>query len=159
MENDIREKLKDLAIWLRKNAGDDADDLIDTVWEAQDKINTLHLSEDIPKEENDTLVGRFVATVGHDFYDHWKDTDDNGRWPAWSDTTKVLWKEIEDRLTVPKCLDFDREGCIEEIRQEIKEQKEMASRGDYVSSYHCGIAAGLSSSWRKIEEHTHGHNG
>ena len=149
---DVQEDLKELEWWLKKNAGDQADDWIQVVWAAQKKINALRTQETAPLEDDKTVIGRFVASVGHDFADHRKKKTAQ-IWPDWSDETKALWGEIESRLTTPKCLEFDADGCIAAISDEIDTQRQMANKADYTTSWRVGICDGLKKAWRLIREH------
>lgn len=105
--------------------------------------------EQIAKLENKYLLGMFVTCIGADYQ-----TDYEPKiYPNWSEDSKRLWTEIESRMKEPTVLDFDKDGCIEQIRQEIRKQNELASPPDYTTSYHVGIASGLNTAWRIIEDH------
>ena len=149
----VYDDLKELEYWLKQNAGEQADEWIEVVWRAQEKLNALRIQDTAPLEDNGSIVGRFVAALGHDFH-----TDYAPKvYPNWSDVTKALWGELESRMNEPQCLEFDREGCLSEINKERREQKTYTNRIDATTSYHCGIISGLDIAYKKIEEHTHGH--
>lgn len=105
--------------------------------------------DDIAKMDNETLIGTFVSNVGYDY-----STDYSPHaYPDWSEETKDLWSEIENRMQKPTVLDFDGESCIGRIREEIQKQKDITDgQADYSTSYHVGIISGLNDAWRIIEE-------
>jgi len=148
----LREKLNNLWNDYRREGDDDNADIIA---QAIDTIDTLRLKDTAEMEDNKTLVGMFVMYLGYDFYDHYEQEDkreDAGRWPKWSDKTKMLWEEIEDRMTTPKCRNFNFDRCMADIEKEIKEMDEMAKQCNYSTSWRIGIAQGLRDARRYIEE-------
>lgn len=106
--------------------------------------------DQIAREDNEHIIGRFVAAVGRDYHKEYAPH----LYPDFSEDTVALWEEIEKRLTAPTCLTFDRYGCLQEIRDELKQQEGILKQGaTYTSSYHVGIKSGLNLALNIIEKH------
>ena len=55
------------------------------------------IRNDYAREDNEMLVRRFVAAVGCDYVEHaYKNTNQID--PDFSEETKIIWEEIENRL-------------------------------------------------------------
>lgn len=104
----------------------------------------------IARESNKDLIGYFVSCVGADY----KTDYSPHLWPDFSEDTVALWTEIEARMNGRTTLDFDREGCLNALREEISKQSDILKGGpDYSTSYHYGIKSGLNIAWRIVEAH------
>lgn len=104
----------------------------------------------IAKESNKNLLGLFVSCVGADY----KTDYSPHLWPDFSEDTNALWTEIESRMNGRTTLDFDREGCLNALLDEISKQTDILKSGpDYSTSYHYGIKSGLNLAWRIIEDY------
>lgn len=102
----------------------------------------------IARESNEMLLRRLVAAVGYDY----KQDYSPHIYPDFSDDTVAMLGEVERRMTAPKCLSFDREECIAEIRRSINKQDAIVNGGDYSTvSYHYGIRSGLNMALNIIE--------
>lgn len=105
---------------------------------------------DIAKETNEFLLRRLVACVGGDY----KQDYSPHLWPDFSEETIALWNEAESRMKEPTCLNFDRDSCLSELREEIRKQSDILKDGpDYSTSYHYGIRSGLNLALGIIEKH------
>lgn len=101
-------------------------------------------------EDNEMLVRLLVSAVGHDYKQDYKPHI----YPNFSDDTVELWEEVERRMKAPVCLEFDREGFLTEIREEISKQSDILAGGpDYDTSYHVGVRSGLNLALRIAEKH------
>ena len=96
------------------------------------------IENDYRREDNEMLVRRFVGNVGYDYIQHHKKNTSNVH-PDFSDETRIVWKEIEERLQNPVTIGFDREKCISMLKEEADKQSKLCSRADYASSYHYGL--------------------
>jgi hypothetical protein len=115
------------------------------------KMTEQEIIDDYAREDNEMLVRRFVAAVGHDYVEHdHKHTSQIH--PDFSKETKIIWKEIESRLNAPTVLNFDRDKCLSIIREQAKNQAEMCKQADYTSSYHYGLKQAHYEDIRTIEE-------
>ena len=104
---------------------------------------------DIVREENSMLIRRFVASVGYDYRQNYPRA-----YPVFSDDTVAYWNEIEKRMKAPRCLRFQREDCLSELKAESKKQSDIVASGEhYVTSYHYGIQSGLNKAIRIIEKY------
>lgn len=104
---------------------------------------------EIARESNEMLLRRLVASVG---YDYRQDYSPHIH-PDFSDDTVAMWEEVERRMTAPKCLAFDREACIAQIREEDRNQRLIIGAGaDYTTSYHVGIRSGLNFALKAINQ-------
>jgi hypothetical protein len=101
------------------------------------------------RENNKDLLGLFVSCVGADY----KTDYSPHLWPEFSEDTVLLWNEIESRMNERKTLNFDREGCCNEILAEIQIQKDLCDSGEgSTTSYHYGIQSGLNLALRIISK-------
>lgn len=104
----------------------------------------------IAREDNESLIARFVAAVGNDYHEDYSPH----LYPDFSENTVALWEEIENRLNAPTCLTFDRDGCLKDIKDELKKQEGILKNGvTCTTSYHVGIKSGLNLAWSIIEKH------
>lgn len=103
------------------------------------------------KEENEMLVRRFVGHVGYDYVEHHEKKTAQLH-PDFSEETRIVWKEIEERLQKPVTLGFDREKCISMLKEEAAKQSAMCSKADYTSSYHYGLKEAYWDAIRIIED-------
>lgn len=98
--------------------------------------------KDAAKEDNNMIVRRFVAMVGHDYYSHYKRKEEEHIaqiHPDFSENTRLFWREIEARLNEPTVLYFNKVKCIDLLTKEAMDQSELCKRADYTSSYHYGL--------------------
>ena len=103
------------------------------------------------KEENEMLVRRFVGHVGYDYIEHHKKNTAQMH-PSFSEETRIVWNEIEERLQKPVAIGFDREKCTSMLCEEASKQSQMCSKADYASSYHYGLQQGYLNAIRIIED-------
>ena len=103
------------------------------------------------REDNEMLVRRFVCHVGYDYIQHHKKNTAKIH-PDFSEETRIVWKEIEERLQKPVTIGFDREKCISMLKEEAAKQAEMCSNADYASSYHYGLKQAYWEAIRIIED-------
>ena len=102
---------------------------------------------DIARMDNESLVGTFVAFVGADYK-----TDYSPQiYPTFSEDTKMVWEEVESRLTERFTLNFNRKECIAMIQSELENQRDIIKdcHGSTIS-YHHGIISGLNLAWTFI---------
>lgn len=103
------------------------------------------------KEENEMLLRRFAGHVGYDYIKHHE--KQTAQWhPDFSEETRIVWQEIEERLQKPVTIGFDRENCISMLKEEAAKQAEMCTRADYTSSYHFGLKQAYWDAIRIIED-------
>lgn len=102
------------------------------------------------REENEMLVRRFVGHVGYDYIEHHKKNVARTH-PDFSEETRIVWEEIEERLQKPVTIGFDREKCISMLKEEAAKQAEMCSRADYASSFHFGLKQAYGDAIRIVE--------
>ena len=65
------------------------------------------IENDYRREDNEMLVRRFVGHVGYDYIQHHKKNTSKVH-PDFSDETRIVWEEIEERLQKPVAIGFDR---------------------------------------------------
>lgn len=109
------------------------------------------LEKDARIEDGEMLVRRFVAFVGYDYIEHDKKKTAHIH-PDFSESTKVFWEEIKNRLQKPVVINFDREKYISKLEHEAENQAEMCRRADYASSYHYGLRQAYLDAIRIIED-------
>ena len=103
------------------------------------------------REDNEMLVRRFVGLVGYDYVQHRKKNTAKIH-PDFSEETRIVWKEIEERLQNPVTIGFDREKCISMLKEKAAKQAELCSKADYASSYHYGLKQAYCDAIRIIED-------
>ena len=103
------------------------------------------------REDNEMLVRRFVGHVGYDYIQHHKKNTAKVH-PDFSEETRIVWKEIEERLQKPVTICFDREKCISILKEKAAKQAVLCSKADYASSYHYGLKQAYWESIRIIED-------
>lgn len=108
------------------------------------------MENDYRREDNKMLVRRFVGHVGYDYIQHHKKNTPHIH-PDFSDETRIVWKEIEERMHEPVAICFDREKCISILKEEAAKQAEMCNKADYASSYHYGLKQAYWDAIRIIE--------
>lgn len=121
------------------------------------ELATEEIKEDAAKEDNDMIVRRFVAMVGHDYYIHHKRKEEEHIaqiHPDFSEDTRIFWHEIESRLKEPTTLNFDISSCIKKLEKMALDQSEMCKRADYSSSYHYGLKTAYWDAIRIIRDFT-----
>ena len=102
----------------------------------------------IARMSNEDVVRFFVSCVGADYKTDYAPY----LWPNFSKDTVALWSEIAERLTERKTLNFDRENCESQLREEIQKQANILNgRPDYSTSYHYGIKSGLNKALEIVE--------
>lgn len=109
--------------------------------------------DDAAREDDEMLIRRFVAAIGYDYIQHYKKDTAQIR-PDFSEETQIFWREIESRLKGTTVLDFDREGALDELRENGKEQAKLCQTADFTSSYHFGLKQAYYDAMRIIENHT-----
>lgn len=156
MDNqELIDKLLDIAMWCEKQDRESKSDNKFYYWaqairEARNKMSVVREIEDIlPLEEGDDLVRRFAYNIMWDAKNHMEDKN----W-SWSDETKAAWKEIDDRLTDPMCIDFDIQGYRDHLHSEASNQNAYSKACDAMTSYHKGIESGLHIALRDMEKFT-----
>lgn len=90
----------------------------------------------------------FVTCIGADYHTDYAPSV----YPDWSEDSKMLWTEIENRMKEPTVLHFDKDKCLGKIMDEIKNQNSITKFTDYATSYHVGIISGLDLAYKIIEE-------
>jgi hypothetical protein len=121
------------------------------------ELATEEIKEDAAKEDNDMIVRRFVAMVGHDYYIHHKRKEEEHIaqiHPDFSEDTRIFWHEIESRLKEPTTLNFDISSCIKKLEKKALDQSEKCKRADYSSSYHYGLKTAYWDAIRIIRDFT-----
>lgn len=108
------------------------------------------IQNDARKEDGEMLIRRFVSNVGYDYIQHHK-KDTAKVHPDFSEETRILWEEIEERLQKPVVIGFDREKCIAKLKEEAENQSKLCSRADYASSYHYGLKQAYWNAVRIVE--------
>ena len=93
------------------------------------------MENDYRREDNEMLVRRFVGHVGYDYIQHHKKNTPQIH-PDFSDETRIVWKEIEERMHEPVAICFDREKCIA-ILKEGEDQKDQEKK--YRSQFNIDI--------------------
>lgn len=89
---------------------------------------------------NEDLVSRFVFYVGSDYKTDYAPHIH----PRFSEDTRELWGEIEQRMSGVVTLGFDRSFFERTMYDEMKTQKDIINSGpDHSTSYHVGIRSGL----------------
>ena len=109
------------------------------------------IENDYRREDNEMLVRRFVGHVGYDYIQHHKKNTSNVH-PDFSDETRIVWEEIEERLQKPVAIGFDREKCIAKLKEEADKQSKLCDGADYASSYHYGLKKAYLDAIRIIED-------
>ena len=109
------------------------------------------MENDYRREDNEMLVRRFVCHVGYDYIQHHKKNTPHIH-PVFSDETRIVWKEIEERMHEPVTICFDREKCISRLKEEATKQAGMCNKADYESSYHYGLKQAYWDAIRIIED-------
>ena len=111
--------------------------------------------DEIRRMRTEDLVSRFVAYVGADYQTDYSPYV----YPRFSEDTRELWGEIEQRMSGVVTLGFDQNFFEKAMYDEMKKQKEIIDSGpDYTTSYHVGIRSGLNLAFRiamesmKVEE-------
>ena len=109
------------------------------------------IQNDARKEDGEMLIRRFVSNVGYDYIQHHK-KDTAKVHPDFSEETRILWEEIEERLQKPVVIGFAREKCIAKLKEEADKQSKLCGRADYASSYHYGLKQAYWDAIRIIED-------
>ena len=109
------------------------------------------IQNDVRKEDGEMLIRRFVSNVGYDYIQHDKKNTAHIQ-PDFSEETKILWSEIEERLQKPVVIGFDREKCIAKLREAAAKQAQLCSEADYASSYHYGLKQAYYDAIRIVED-------
>lgn len=109
--------------------------------------------DDAAREDDEMLIRRFVAAIGYDYIQHYK-KDTAQIHPDFSEETQIFWREIKSRLKGTTVLDFDREGALDELKENGKEQAKLCQTADFTSSYHFGLKQAYYDAMRIIENHT-----
>lgn len=105
--------------------------------------------DEIRRSSNEDLVGRFVAYVGADYKTDYAPYV----YPKFSEDTRKLWGEIEQRMSGVVTLGFDRSFFEKTMYDEMKKQNDIINSGpDYVTSYHVGIRSGLNLAFKLVME-------
>lgn len=116
---------------------------------AETKQSVFVDKDQIAREDNSMLIRRFVAAVGHDYSQDYAPH----LYPTFSEDTVALWDEIESRLKEPRCVNFQRDACLSELREEVKKQDGILAGGpDYATSYHYGLRSGLNTAIGIVEK-------
>lgn len=101
--------------------------------------------DDIRRMSNEDLVSQFVACVGADYKTDYAPYV----YPNFSEETREMWGEIEQRMSGVVTLGFNRSFFEKTMYDETKKQKEIVDSGpDYSTSYHVGIRSGLNLAFR-----------
>ena len=107
---------------------------------------------DTARENPKFVIGSFVMCVAADLAN--KDKHSPAIWPEWSEDTKLWWKEIEQRMTRPACLNFDWEAAKQEIREAVENEEHFLNgQQDYMTSWRVGIKDGLWKAYNIMERH------
>lgn len=109
--------------------------------------------DDAAREDDEMLIRRFVAAVGYDYIQHYKKHTAQIH-PDFSEETQIFWREIKSRLKGTTTLDFDREGALEELRENGKKQAELCQTAGFTSSYYLGFKQAYYNAMRVIENYT-----
>ncbi|MBR6982177.1 MAG: hypothetical protein IKH75_01365 [Ruminococcus sp.] len=100
-------------------------------------------------DSDEMLLRTFVMNVGFDYHQDYRPHLQ----PEFSEKTKFLWEEVEKRMKGTRVLGFNREKCLNEITEAIRNQEQQIRHGaDYTTSYHVGIKSGLNTALRIVED-------